>query len=192
MKNSDLFAHGEGVNTHRQSLHRTSDEFVTHNDLRDIAIALTFGVPVRAPRQTQLKYHRAADQQEKLYESLKLFLDEFLPECNQHLSDLRGGDIPSAHVSIVRADRWVFEPAFLKLLAGCFQIWTDSDPDTDALSSYIRDEINFDRSVALGIPYVQEIGLIDTSGRVPKPIRKTSQAWKGAAVKICHAARGFV
>ena len=191
MENSDLLDRGRRVNTQRQSLHRTSDEFVTHNDLKDIAIALTFGVPVRAPRQTQIRYHRAVDQQEKLYETIKVFLDEFLPECNQQLSDLMGGDIPLAHISIVRGDRWIFDPAFVKLLAGCFQMWTDIDPVTDGLSGYLREHVNFDRSVALGESDMEKMGLIDDSGRMKKPIRKTSPAWKEAAVKICHGAREF-
>ena len=189
VQNSEMLAHGQRVNTQRQSLQRASDEFVTHNDLKDIAIALTFGVPVRAPSQTQIKYHRTADQQNKLYENMKMFLDEFLPECSQHLSDLRAGDIPAAHVSIIRTDRWIFEPAFVKLIAGCYQMWTDSDSDADALSQYIREQMNFERIVAHGNSDADCLGLVDQSGRVIKPIRKTSPVWKEAAVKICHAAR---
>ena len=189
VENSDLLERGKRVNTQRQSLHRTSDEFVTHNDLKDIAVALTFGVPVRAPSQTQIKYHRVKDQQNKMYDTIKVFLDEFLPECNQHLTDLIGGDIPAAHVSIIRSDRWIFDPAFLKLLAGCYQMWTDTDTETDALSQYIREHINFDKTVALGASDMEKFELVNTEGRMPKPVRKTSPEWKEAAVKICHAAR---
>ena len=188
-ENAVILAHGQRVNTQRQNLQRASDEFVTHNDLKDIAIALTLGVPVRAPSQTQIKYHRTAEQQEKLYENMKVFLDEFLPECSQHLSDLMNGEIPAAHISIVRTDRWILEPAFVKLMAGCYQIWTDSDQDTDALSHHIRNRMNFDRSVALGKSDAELLGLVDHSGQMPKTIRKTSPVWKDAAVKICHAAR---
>ena len=188
-ENSAILAHGQRVNAQRQNLQRASDEFMTHNDLKDIAIALTLGLPVRAPSQTQIKYHRTAEQQEKLYESMKVFLDEFLPECSQQLTDLMNGEIPAAHMSVVRMDRWILEPAFVKLLAGCYQIWTDSDPDTDALSHHIRNRMNFDRSVALGKSDAELLELVDRSGQMPKPIRKTSPVWKDAAVRICHAAR---
>ena len=184
-----MLAQGQRVNTQRQSLQRLSDEFVTHNDLKDIAIALTFGVPIRAPSQAQVKYYRTDTQQNKIYENMTMFLDEFLPECSQHLSDLMIGDIPAANVSLIRNDRWTFEPAFVKLMAGCYQIWTDSDSDTDALSQYIRDRMNFDRAVVIGQSDAECLELVDTSRRVHKPIRKTSPAWKEAAVKICHAAR---
>ena len=189
VQNSEMLAHGQRVNTQRHSLQRGSDEFVTHNDLKDIAIALTFGVPVRAPSQTQIKYHRTDDQQQKLYDNIKVFLDEFLPECNQHFSNLRAGDIPAAHVSTTRTDLWVFEPAFVKLIAGCYQIWTNSDSDADALSQYIREQMNFQRIVALGTSDADDLGLVDSRSRVTKPIRKTSLLWKEAAVQICHAAR---
>ena len=188
VKNSKMLANGQRVNTQRQSLQRLSDEFVTHNDLRDIAVALTFGVPVRAPSQTQIKYYREATQQNKIYENMTVFLDEFLPECSQHLSDLMAGDIPAALVSLRRADHWIFEPAFVKLIAGCYQNWTDSDSDTDALSQHIR-TMNFDRAVALGTTAVEDLELVDHSPRASKPIRKTSPVWKEAAVKICQAAR---
>lgn len=190
-ENSVILAHGQRVNTHRQNLQRASDEFMTHNDLKDIAIALTLGLPVRAPSQTQIKYHRTAEQQDKLYEGMKVFLDEFLPECSQQLTDLMNGEIPAAHMSVVRMDRWMLEPAFVKLLAGCYQIWTDSDPDTDALSHHIRLRMNFDRSVALGKSDAELLELVDRSGQMPKPIRKTSPVWKDAAVRICHAAREY-
>ncbi len=150
VQNSEMLDNGKRVNTQRQSLQRASDEFVTHNDLKDIAIALTFGVPVRAPSQTQIKYHRADEQQEKIYENIKMFMDEFLPECSQQLSDLRAGDIPAAHISLLRTDWWSFEPAFLKLMAGCYQMWTDSDSTADALSQYFRDHLSFQRIVAKG------------------------------------------
>ena len=189
VQNSEMLAYGKLVNTQRQSLQRASDEFVTHNDLKDIAIALTFGVPVRAPSQTQIKYHRTDEQQEKMYESVKMFLDEFLPECSQQLADLRAGDIPAAHISLLRTDWWSFDPAFLKLIAGCYQIWTDSDSEADALAHYFRERVNFQRIVALGDSDAACLGLVDDSGRVVKPIRKTSHGWKEAAVKICHAAR---
>ena len=189
MQNSEILDKGARVDASRQSLQRASDEFVTHNDLKDISIALTFGVPVRQPRQTQLKYHRSQDEQNKLYERILVFLDEFLPECNQQLADLKGGDIPLAHISTWRADRWIFEPAFLKLLAGCYQIWMDIHPNGDGLAQYIFSEMNFDRTVAIGLSDMQKLELIDSSGRVDKPIRKTNPAWREAAVKICHAAR---
>ena len=122
VEESELLGHGQRVNTNRQSLQRVSDEFVTHSDLKDIAIALTFGVPVRAPSQTQLKYHRSDTQQKKIYENIKIFLDEFLPECSQQFTDLMNGEIVPAHVPVIRADRWTFEPPFIKLIAGCYQI----------------------------------------------------------------------
>ena len=189
VQNSEMLGCGKRVNTQRQSLQRASDEFLTHNDLKDIAIALTFGVPVRAPSQTQIKYHRIDEQQQKIYESIRLFMDEFLPECSQQLADLRAGDIPAAHMSLLRTDWWSFEPAFLKLIAGCYQMWTDSDSDADALARYFRERVNFQRIVALGDSDAACMGLVDETGRFAKPIRKTSPAWKEAAVKICHAAR---
>ena len=188
---SELLAHGHRVNTQRQSLQRVSDEFITHSDLKDIAIALTFGVPVRAPSQTQLKYHRTDDQQKKIYENIKIFLDEFLPECGQHYTDLMNGEIPPPNVPIVRGDRWTFEPPFIKLIAGCYQSWTATDSNTEALSEHLRDRMNFDKVVAMGQSDVEKMGLIDTSGRLPKPIRKTSQVWKEAAIRICHDARDY-
>ena len=189
VQNSEMLGNGKRVNTQRQSLQRASDEFVTHNDLKDIAIALTFGVPVRAPSQTQIKYHRTEEQQQKIYENITLFMDEFLPECSQQLSDMRAGDVPAAHVSLLRTDWWSFDPAFLKLIAGCYQMWTDSDSNADALAGYFRERVNFQRIVAMGDSDAVSMGLVDDSGRFAKPIRKTSQAWKEAAVKICHAAR---
>ena len=191
VENSKMLAYGQRVNTQRQSLQRVSDEFVTHSDLKDISIALTFGVPVRAPSQTQIRHHRTESQQEKLYENIKVFLDEFLPECSQQFTDLMSGEIPEAHVSLFRTDFWSFEPAFVKLIAGCYQIWTASDSNTDALSDHLRNRMNFDRIVPLGNSDTDNLELIDHSGRITKPIRKTSPAWKEAAVKICHDARDF-
>ena len=189
VQNSEMLGNGKRVNTQRQSLQRASDEFVTHNDLKDIAIALTFGVPVRAPSLTQIKYHRTEEQQQKIYENITLFMDEFLPECSQQLSDMRAGDVPAAHVSLLRTDWWSFDPAFLKLIAGCYQMWTDSDTNADALAGYFREKVDFQRIVAIGDSDAVSMGLVDDSGRFAKPIRKTSPAWKEAAVKICHAAR---
>ena len=189
VESSKMLANGERVNTQRQSLPRLSDDFVTHSDLKDISIALTLGVPVRAPTQAQIKHYRAADQQQKIYDAMGVFLDEFLPECSQQLTDLMAGEIPAALVSLRRVDHWLFEPAFVKLLAGCYQSWTDSDSDTDALSQHIRDQMNFERAVALGTTDAEDLGLVDHNGRTAKPIRKTSQIWKEAAVKICQAAR---
>ena len=45
------------------------------------------------------------------------------------------GDIPAPNVHLARADSWALEPAFIKLMAGCYHLWTASDSDTDALSS---------------------------------------------------------
>ena len=189
VENSRMLDDGKRVNTQRQSLQRSSDEFLTHNDLKEIAIALTFGLPVRSPSQSQVKYHRTEDQQAKIYQSMTIFLDEFLPECNQRLTDLMQGDIPTPHVHMARADSWAMEPAFIKLMAGCYQLWTASDSDTDALSSYIREELNFERTVAQGKSDAERLELVDRSGQVKKPIRKTCPIWKDAAVQICHAAR---
>ncbi len=189
VENSRMLDGGKRVNAQRQTLQRTSDEFLTHNDLKEIAIALTFGLPVRSPSQSQVKYHRTEDQQARIYENMTIFLDEFLPECNQRLTDLMQGEIPTPHVHMARADSWALEPAFIKLMAGCYQLWTASDSETDALSSYIREELNFERTVAQGKSDAEKLELVDRSGQVKKPIRKTCPLWKDAAVKICHAAR---
>ena len=191
IKQSDLLEGGKRVNTQKGTLPRNADEFVTHSDLKDIAIGLTFGLPVRAPSRTQLKYHRTEEQQNKIYEEMQVFLDEFLPECNQLLADLRAGEIPAAHLSLKRMDSWALEPAFLKLMAGCYQMWTATDAETDALSGYMRDQMNFDRVVAVGDCDADRLDLVDHRGLFPKAVRKGSQAWKEAAVKICHEAREF-
>ena len=189
IEHSRILDDGKRVNTQRQNLRSNSDELLTHNDLKDIAIALTLGLPAKAPSQTQIKYHRTREQQNKIYEAMIIFLDEFLPESHQRFTDLIADEIPPSHIPIERTDRWIFDPAFIKLLAGCYQNWTASDSETDALASYIRTEMNFDRSVATGKSTVDELGLIDNKGQKPKGIRKTSPVWKEAAVKICHAAR---
>ncbi len=146
-------------------------------------------MPALAPSQSQLKYHRTEEQQARIYENMTIFLDEFLPECHQKFTDLMAGEIPPAYLPVERADWWVLDPAFVKLLAGCYQNWKSSDDDTDALAAHIRSGMKFERNVPAGRSAPEELGLIDDNGARKKPIRKTSLAWKEAAVKICHAAR---
>ena len=187
--NSKMLDGGKRVNTQRPNLQTASEEFLTHNDLKEIAIALTLGLPVKAPTQSQIKHHHAQEQQVKIYETMTLFMDEFLPECHQRLTDLMAGEIVPAHLSIRRSDHWVLDPAFVKLLAGCYQSWTSSDDNVDALATYIHDGMNFDRNPVISKSSVEDLELVQKNGQNAKPIQKTSPVWRDAAVKICHAAR---
>ena len=189
IENSRMLDGGKRVNTQRQNLQSTSDEFLTHNDLKEIAIALTLGLPVTSPSQSMLKYHIAHEQQAKVYEHMTVFLDEFLPECHQRLTDLMAGDIPAAHLPIARMDQWVLDPAIVKLMAGCYQNWKASDEKTEALATYIHHQMNFERTATTDKSSVYQLQIVDNSGQRPKIIRKTSQVWKEAAVTICLAAR---
>ena len=150
---------------------------------------LTLGLPAKAPSQNQAKYHRSDEQQSLIYNDMKVFLDEFLPECHQQMTDLIAGEIPAPHVPIRRADHWILDPAFVKLVAGCYQLWKSSDDDTAPLSEHLRTAVRFERSIGRSKADMEELGLVDNNGARVKPIRKTSPVWKEAAVKICHAAR---
>lgn len=189
MENSQILDGGKWVNTQRTNIQSASEEFLTHNDLKGIAIALTLGLPIRAPSQSLLKHYRSDEQQAKIYDNMLVFLDEFLPESHQQFADLRAGEIPPSHLPLKRSDWWVLDPAFVKLLAGCYQMWNESDSNTEPLASYISAGLNFERNMPLGKSDPEGMGLVDDNGTRKKPTRQASQAWKEAARTICLAAR---
>ena len=179
---------GKGTRVYRQSatLKRNSDQLLTHSDLKDVAVILSTGLPAKKPTTSVVKFHQKAEEQQKDYERMLTFLDEFLPEAGQAYSDLAENEIDDLMLGLKRQETWLFEPAIIKLIAGCYYKWTQSDDETDALASHLREGIDFNKIAAMGPSAVQEMGVLDAKGR---PVRKLAPEWDQAATQICQKAR---
>lgn len=188
IQNCRILDEGKRVDLQNRSLKRNSDQFVTHNDLKEIAVVLAQGLPVKPPSTSNVRFYRQEDEQQKLYERIRIFLDEFLPEAAQGYNDLISGDIDNLQLHLRRQESWLFEPPVMKLIAGCYYNWTQADEDTDALAAYLRDALNFDKIAALGQSDMQNLDVLQPD-KPYKTMRNSAAQWKEAAVHICHNAR---
>lgn len=76
--------------------------------------------------------------QDYLYERCRVWADEFLPAAREEYSGLLDGSIDNSEIPQLRARTFAYNVTFIRVLAGCYQIWNAEGRDWPPLADFIR------------------------------------------------------
>ena len=124
------------VENERSSVAANSHCLVAINQLAAILKNLQVGYGRRVSRERNDEYMRDLDS---LYESCRIWTDEFMPAARDEFSGLLSGEIASAEIPQTRAKTFAYSVAFMRVLAGSYRTWVDSYSDWKPLAQFIRD-----------------------------------------------------
>ena len=167
----------------RKTLKPRDREFMTLNNLKDVAITIQLGIR-RSPKAEDRTACRETEIQEGLQKKLMEFFDDFLPTCGPEYKVLeRPSELSSGilhHKSISHA----LNPQVIRLIANVWARQKEAGQPTEELASHIA-SMSFKRA--------DPLNHVDTEFQLTKERKRfkgiRDQAWEDATTKIIQAIR---
>ena len=176
----------ERVTYERKTLKPNDNDFMTLNNLKDIAITIQLGIR-RSPKAEDRTACWQPEIQEALQKKLVDFFDDFLPTCGPEYELLaRPAELRSKilnHKSI----SYAMNPQVIRLIANVWARQAEAHQPLEELATHIAG-LNFKRADPLN-QIDNEFHLTNHKKRF-KGIR--DQAWETATTRIIQALRGEV
>lgn len=155
-ENSLIFK--ERVEMERSSVRASSQNLVAINQLASLLKSLEVGYDRRVSRELNETYML---NQDDLYERCRVWADEFLPAAREEYSGLLDGSIDNSEIPQLRANSFAYNVIFVRVLAGCYQIWKSEGRDWLPLANFIRKAL-IDRRSGHGL--LTDVGLTSPDG----------------------------
>ncbi len=132
-ENSPLFK--GRVEMERSSLTRSSHSILAINQLVAVLKNLEVGYGRRISSQLNEEYMLNLDG---LYNRCRIWANEFMPAAREEYSGLISGEIDSSEIPQFRAATFAYNVTFLRVLAGCYNLWTNKYDSWEPLAEFIR------------------------------------------------------
>ena len=135
------------VEMNRSSVYASSQNLVAINQLASFLKSIEVGHHRRVSRELNETYMLNLDA---LYERCRVWTDEFLPSAREEYSGLLDGSIDNSEIPRLRADTFAYNVTFIRLMAGCYQIWNAEGRVWPPLANFIR-KASIDRRSGHGL-----------------------------------------
>lgn len=132
-ENSPLFR--GRVEMERSSLTRSSHSILAINQLVAVLKNLEVGYGRRISSQLNEEYMMDLDG---LYNRCQIWANEFMPAAREEYSGLISGEIDSSEIPQFRATTFAYNVTFLRVLASCYNLWTNEYDSWEPLAEFIR------------------------------------------------------
>lgn len=132
-ENSDLFA--GRVEIERASVSRSSHNIIAINQLAMALKTLEVGYKGRVSKDRSEGYMLDI---ESLYERCLTWADDFMPAAREEYNDLMAGEIDNSDIPKERAITMAFNATVIRMLAGCYHLWTRDRDDWKPLAKFLR------------------------------------------------------
>ena len=148
----------ERVEMERSSVKTSSPNLVAINQLASLLKSIEVGYDRQVSRELNETYML---NQDDLYERCRVWTDEFLPAAREEYSGLLDGSIDNSEIPQLRANSFAYNVIFVRVLAGCYQIWKSEGRDWLPLANFIRKAL-IDRRSGHGL--LTDVGLTSPDG----------------------------
>ena len=133
---SKLFA--ERVEMERTTVRRSSERLIAINQLAATLKTLSIGYSARVSKKKNSDYMSELDT---LYQPCLAWSDEFMPAARDEYRGLIDGTISTSDIPTLRPTTFAFNAVFIRILAGCYWDWTQSQQDWQPLATFVRESI---------------------------------------------------
>ncbi len=123
------------VERERSTVAASSCNLLSINQLATVLKSLEVGYGRRVSRGRNDEFMQDLDA---LYERCRVWSDEFMPAAREEYSGLVSGEIMDADIPQIRARKFAYSVAFMRLLAGCYSQWTREYSSWKPLAEYVR------------------------------------------------------
>ena len=156
-QNSPLFR--GRVEMERSSPTRSSHSILAINQLVAVLKSLEVGYGKRISSQLNEVYMMDLDG---LYGRCQTWADEFMLAAREEYSGLISGEIDSSEIPAFRATTFAYNVTFLRVLAGCYNLWMNEHGSWEPLAEFIRKaSIEHGREYGLLV----DAGIVEQSGK---------------------------
>ena len=176
--NSSLF--GGRVEIERSSVSPSSQNLLAINQLATTLKTLEVGYSRRVSRDANESYMQNLDA---LYSGCRVWADEFMPASREEYSDLISDEIKNSEIPRFRSRTFAYNVTFIRVLAGCYQLWLKEHDSWKPLADFIR-KASINPGSRQGL--LVDAGLVSPNGTTPFARR---QEVDGAISYIVRAAK---
>ena len=146
------------VEMNRPSVYASSQNLVAINQLASLLKSIKVGHRGRVNRELNETYMLNLGD---LYESCRVWTDEFLPAAREEYSGLLDGSINNSEIPQLRTSTFAYNVTFIRVLASCYHIWETEDRHWLPLANFIR-KASIDRRSGHGL--LADAGLTHPDG----------------------------
>ena len=126
----------ERVEMERSTVARASPHLLAVNQLAAILKSLKVGYGGRVSRHLNESCLQDLDG---LYRDCRLWADEFMPAARGEFRSLLTGEIASDEIPRMRVRTFAYNVTFIRVLAGCYHLWTRGRASWAPLAKFLRD-----------------------------------------------------
>ena len=130
---SDLFA--GRVEMNRSSVARSNHNIIAINQLAATLKTLEVGYSGRVSKDRNVGYMLDLDS---LHERCLTWADDFMPAARDEYNDLMAGEIDNTEIPDMRVESMAFNATVIRILAGCYYVWTSGSEDWEQLANFLR------------------------------------------------------
>ena len=130
---SDFFA--GRVEIERASVARNSPNLVSINQLASALKTVEVGIKGRISKAAN---DECLSNLDELVDRCWIWTDEFMPAARQEYDGLLSGEIDNSEIPDMRSHTMAFNATSVRILAGCYHLWTKTMSDWKPLAEFIR------------------------------------------------------
>ena len=119
----------------RTTVARTSQRLLSINQLADVLRTSELGYDGRNTRSRNDAYILDI---EDLYDRCLKWSDEFLPAARKEYAALTSEEVDEHHVPQQRAVSFAYSATFIRIVAGCYQVWCANTDDWTRLAAFLH------------------------------------------------------
>ena len=120
------------------NLKTAHEEYIlTYRDLTETVRLVNFGPKASTTSAKFIAEHNNPESVQKIIDAGRDFWKNFLPQAIPDLQKVRQGEYHQSQMALLRSGNYAMRPAFHKILAAAYHIWTSAGSDPMAKAEYL-------------------------------------------------------